>query len=51
MVVSEVPLSRKEELPLVAACELRPTLAIGDSPVPSVDGGRTTVIVVVRHNL
>jgi hypothetical protein len=44
MVMSEVPLSREEELALIVACELRPTLAVGDAPVSSVDCGRVAVI-------
>ena len=44
MMVSEVPLSREEELALVVACELRPTLAVRDPPMPSVDCGRVAVI-------
>jgi hypothetical protein len=44
MVTGEVPLSRREELLLVVACELRPTLAVGDPPVPSVDSGLGAVL-------
>jgi len=51
MMVSEVPLSRQKELALIAACELRPALAIGDSPVPSVDGGGTTAVAAAVHDL
>jgi hypothetical protein len=50
MVVSEVSLSRGEELALVVACELRPALAVGDSSGPSVDCGRLAVIAAAsRH--
>ena len=38
MMVSEVPLGRQVELPLIATREFRPTLAIGNAPVPLVDG-------------
>ena len=51
MMVSEVSLSRGEELSLVVACELRPTLAVGDSSVPSVDCGRLAVIAVAPRHL
>ena len=50
MVVSEVSLSRQEELALVAPCEFRPTLAVGDSSVPSVDCVPSAVIpATLRH--
>jgi hypothetical protein len=45
MVVSEVPLGRREELVFIVACQLRPTLAVGDSPGPSIDCGHVAVIV------
>ena len=51
MVVSEVSLSRQEELALVAPCEFRPTLAVGDSSVPSVDCGRLAVIATAPRHL
>jgi len=44
MVMCEVPLSRREELLLIVACKLRPALAVGDPPVPSVDSGREAVV-------
>ena len=50
MMVSEVSLSRGEELALVVACELRPALAVGDSSGPSFDCGRLAVIAATsRH--
>jgi hypothetical protein len=50
MVVSEVPLGRREELVFIIACELRPTLAVRDSPGPSVDCGHVAVTVAaIRH--
>jgi hypothetical protein len=49
MMMSEVSLGRGEELSLVVPCELRPTLAVGDSPVPSNDCGRLAVIGATRH--
>jgi len=51
MMVSEVSLSRCEELVLVVACELRPALAVGDSPMPSVHCGHVVVIAATRHHL
>jgi len=51
MMVSEVSLSRGEELALVVACELRPALAIGDPPMPSIDCGRVAVIAAARLSL
>ena len=42
--VSEMTLSRCKELSLIVARELRPALAVGDSPVPSIDCGRVAVI-------
>jgi hypothetical protein len=45
MVVSEVSLGRREELVFVVACELRPTLAVGDSLGPSTDCGHVAVTV------
>ncbi len=44
MVMCKVPLSRYEELVLVVSCELRPTLAVGNPPVLSVDSGREAVV-------
>ena len=50
MVVSKVPLCRYVELALIVSCELRRALAIGDSFVPSIDGGRLAVVrAAVRH--
>ena len=51
MMVSKVPLSRCEELSLVATCELCPTLAVSDSSVPSADLGRVAVIAAVVGHL
>jgi hypothetical protein len=51
MVMCKVPLSRYEELVLVVACELRPTLAAGDPPVLSVDSGREAVVNGLFGNL
>jgi hypothetical protein len=51
MMVSEVSLSRGEELSLVVACELRPTPAVGDSSGPSTDCGRFAVIAAIPRHL
>ena len=51
MVVSEVSLSRGKELSLIVACELRPALAVGDPPVPSIDFGRVAVIDATLRTL
>jgi hypothetical protein len=51
MVVSEVSLSRGEELALVVACELRPTLAVRDSSMPSIGCGRLSVIAATLRHL
>jgi hypothetical protein len=47
----EVALKRCEELALVIACELRPALAIGDPPVPSVDPGHEAVVNAILFHL
>jgi hypothetical protein len=39
MMVSEMSLRRRVELVLVVARELRPALAVGDSPMSYVDSG------------
>lgn len=51
MVVSEMTLGRHEELLLIAACELRPTLAVGDSPMPSAESGPKAVLDSIRRHL
>ena len=51
MVVSKVSLSRQEELALVAPCEFRPTLAVGNSSVPSIDCGPFAVIAAALRHL
>jgi hypothetical protein len=51
MVVSKVPLCRRVKLVLVVARELRPALAEGDSPVPSVDLGHVAMVVAVWRHL
>ncbi len=47
----EVALKRSEELALVVACELRPALAVGDPPMPSVDAGPEAVVNAVLCHL
>ena len=51
MVMCEMTLSRCVELMLVVACELRPALAVGDPPVPSVDSGCEAVVIAVAVHL
>jgi hypothetical protein len=51
MVMCEMSLSRREELVLVVACELRPALAVGDPPGPFVDFGRVAVIEAASFHL
>ena len=51
MVMCEVALKRCEELLLVAACELRPALAVRDPLVLSVDSGREAVVNAVLCHL
>jgi hypothetical protein len=51
MMVSEVALSRCIELELVIARELRPALAVGDSPRPRLDCGRSAVIAAALSHL
>jgi hypothetical protein len=47
MVVREMLLYRLEQLLIGVSCETRPALAVGDSPLPSVDRGRRPFVVVV----
>lgn len=50
--MSQVGFGRGKELLLVVACELRPALAIGDSPVPVVDFGHLALVFAVQtHRL
>lgn len=51
MVVSQMTLGRQEELLLIAARELRPALAVGDSPVRSPESGLEAVLDAVRRHL
>jgi len=45
MVVCEMPLHRIEELLIGLSSETRPALAVGDPPVPFVEGGQTDLPV------
>lgn len=50
--MSQVGLRRGKELLLVVARELRPALAVGDSPVPVVDFGHLALVFAVQaHRL
>ena len=49
--VSQVSLSRCEELALVVTCKLRPALAVGDSSVPSTDPGRVADVAAALGHL